>query len=51
MMMIIRGEQRFEKSTGWLKIEGAITVIRSRFHTEDSQILVATVNNLVAQAT
>jgi len=37
-----RGEHRFEKSTGWLKIQGAITVIQKKFHTEDSQILVAT---------
>jgi hypothetical protein len=49
--MIIRGEQRLEKSTGWLKIIGAITVMRRKFNAEDSQILVATLKNLVALAT
>jgi len=50
-MIIIMGEQRLEKSAGWLKIQGAITVIQSKFHIEDSQILVATVKNIDARAT
>ena len=48
-MIIIGGEQRFVKSTVWLKIQGAKTVIRSASHTEDPQILVATVKKKISR--
>ena len=48
---LTRGTQNFHKSTGHLQIVGAIRVTRSKFHTENPQMLGVTVQNLVARAT
>jgi len=40
-----------KKSSSHVKIQGARSVIRSTFHTEDPQILLATVQNRVTQET
>jgi hypothetical protein len=41
----------FQKSSSHLKILGARNVTWSKFHTDDPQILGATVQNLVVRAT
>lgn len=46
-----RGTHVFDKSTSSVKILGARTESRSKFRSEDPQILVATLQNLVATAT
>jgi hypothetical protein len=47
---ISRGKQISQKSRIRLKILGARRVTKSKLHTEDPQILVATVQNLVDAA-
>jgi hypothetical protein len=46
-----KGLQIFQKSRCHLKILGARRAMRRKFHTENPQILGATVQNLVARAT
>jgi hypothetical protein len=46
-----RNDQIFQKCRSHLKILGASRMTRSKFHTEDPQILGVTVENLVTRAT
>jgi hypothetical protein len=47
-MIITKGTQISQKHRSHLKIQGARRVTQSSFHTEDLQILVAAIHNLVA---
>jgi hypothetical protein len=51
MLVYTRGAQIFQRSTIHLQILGARSMSLSKYHTEDPQILGATVKNLVATAT